>query len=557
MSAVRLLADMGRPAMSAVATAARPAVARNADVLGPSPNAPRGPADLDRARRALESGPPPREYAPWRDIGWAYQAAGGEYVTFREWSARDGDKFQEDACLKVWNSFEEKAGGIGEGTLYRWARSNGWTDDGEVVNLPEDTKPGGSTTITREGLELNLPDWRLRADGTKGAPLPTTANVHAAARVTGCNLRYNQMARSTEIAVPGLKAATDDYQNTAYAHFGDRMVRCGLGRDGLKPLTDAVATQNPYHPVREWIDGIPWDGVPRTVQLHKSFELRDPAQAPLRAKLIDAWAISAVAAIYRPDGVAAQGILVLAGPQGIGKTRGVESLCAVPGSVRTGLHVDPGDRDSVFKATGAWIVELGELDSTVRRAEVSALKAFITSPEDILRRPYAVNESTYPRRTVFVGTVNGTGFLADDTGSRRFWVLNVVRCDPLPAETMQQIWAEYRVRYEQGAPWFLDPATEAALRESNDEHHTVDPLREQILATFDWARTSEPGWIDDKDTRWLSATDICRVELNMYQPSKPDVTRAGGIVRSLNGGAGRRSGGARTLAVPPRTRRLA
>jgi putative DNA primase/helicase len=72
----------------------------------------------------------------------------------------------------------------------------------------------------------------------------------------------------------------------------------------------------------------------------------------------------------------------------------------------------------VMSAVSHWVVELGELDSTFKKSDVSVLKAFITRRQDKLRRPYARRDSVFPRRTVFAGTVNDYQFLHDNTGNR-------------------------------------------------------------------------------------------------------------------------------------------
>lgn len=395
-----------------------------------------------------------------------------------------------------------------------------------------------------------LPDRKRLAGGGVGAPLNTVTNVVAAAKGLGWSVRYNLMTRKTELSCPGLTVATDGAENTALALFGDGCVRLGLARDGLLGLVNAAAALAAYHPVLDWIEaGGAWDGTSRLRGFHETLTLRDPSQAALRDQLIDTWAIATIAGIVLPGGYAHQGMLVIVGPQGVGKTRWVNALLPVDGAVRTGLHLDPTDRDSVVRATSAAIVELGELDHTTRRSDVSALKAFITAPADILRTPYAPSESTYPRRTGFVGTVNGTGFLADDTGTRRFWALNVTHCRPPEADFMRLVWGEYLAKFRSGAPGYLDDATLRGLRESNAEHEVTDPLRERIQRAFDWGAAKAPDW-PDSAVQWVTATEVC-MRVGIQQPTKSDSTRAGGFVRELNGGhAHKGTAGARLLAVP-------
>lgn len=412
--------------------------------------------------------------------------------------------------------------------------------------------PNGTKRPTRKLLKTTLPDWKQNSDGEKTVPLNTTENLSALVSLVGVEVRYNVMTRKTVITIPGLKSERDDYDTAALARMGDITVRAGMSREGLKELTDAVGGTNPFHPAQQWIEATPWDGVPRAKQFHDSFELMDPHHAQLRAALVDAWMLQGIAAMFETEGIAAQGILVLNGEQDVFKTRKVENLCPLPGAVRTGIHLDPLDKDSVFQATSAWITELGEIDSTFRKADVSALKAFTTRSEDVLRRPYAKVDNTYRRRTIFAGTVNGTGFLADSTGDRRFWTLHVKTCHLLSGEVMQQVWAEYLARYRAGERWHLNAETKAALNLSNADHRVVDPLRERIQTSFDWGIIEAENWHARPNVLWLTATDVC-MRIGISHPSIKDSTRAGAIVSALNGKVSRKSNGAKLLAIPVST----
>lgn len=166
-----------------------------------------------------------------------------------------------------------------------------------------------------------------------------------------------------------------------------------------------------------------------------------------------------------------------------------------------------------------------------------------------------------------MGTVNGTGFLVDDTGNRRFWVLEVVRCHVLSKEDMQQVWAEYMHMYRNGARWHLDPQTLAELNSENERFTAVDPLREKIATRWDWSGTD---WskVDPVNWRgctavvtWKTASDVCQA-IGIERPTRSEATRAGTIVRQLQATHGqchlqchldqleRRANGTRLLAVP-------
>lgn len=430
--------------------------------------------------------------------------------------------------------------------------------------------------LTRKKLEAELPDWRWRItnrvgpDGAavqeKTVPMGTVENIKVLARLLDWVIRYNVMTKRVELFKPGLLAARDDHDNAALTHFADACTRHGVPRENIGELVDAAAGEHPYHPARNWIEAIPWDGVSRVAEFHETLELADAKTAWLRRQLLDAFMLQGIGAIWEPEGIAAPGVLVVNGAQGCYKTRWVSHLCPLPGAVRIGLHIDPLNKDSVLQVTGAWISEAGEIDSTYRRSDVSALKAFFDRNEDVLRPAYAKRENVYRRRTIFVGTVNGTGFLVDETGNRRYWVIAVVRCHLLPAETMQQVWAEYLARYQKGERWHLSPEAKAAVNASNIDHTAVDPLRERIATRFDWASVDwsavDPdNWRAFPAVCWMTATDLC-IAIGIERPTRAESTRVGTILKDLQRAKERvsaqgithllerRSNGAKLLAVP-------
>ena len=136
----------------------------------------------------------------------------------------------------------------------------------------------------------------------------------------------------------------------------------------------------------------------------------------------------------------ADGVLVLQGDQGIGKTMLCSKLAVYDEWFMEGVSIDMGNKDTIIQATASWIAELGELDSTLKR-EQSVLKAFLTAKKDVFRLPYARSATKNPRRTSFCATVNPQKFLNDETGSRRFWVIDASHIDTSRVEAIDEEWA--------------------------------------------------------------------------------------------------------------------
>lgn len=122
------------------------------------------------------------------------------------------------------------------------------------------------------------------------------------------------------------------------------------------------------------------------------------------------------------------GVLVLQGGQGCYKSTFASKLMPEKSLYKGDKTLDPDKTDSIIQNTNYILVEWGELDSTLK-GEQSKLKQFITSSNDEYRSPYARFSEKHPRLTSYIGTVNKVDFLKDETGSRRFWIIPVVKCD--------------------------------------------------------------------------------------------------------------------------------
>jgi putative DNA primase/helicase len=243
--------------------------------------------------------------------------------------------------------------------------------------------------------------------------------------------------------------------------------------DTVGAAIGAVGHRNAYHPVREYLDSLVWDGTERL-----SHWLEDYCGATATSgsgsyirEVARKWMISAVARIYRP-GCKADHVLILEGATGIKKS----TLFSVLGSPWFTDHIAAmGSKDAALQVQGVWIIELAELD-VMSRSEVGQVKAFLSVSFDRIRPPYGRTVMRYDRQCVFAGTVNHTDYLRDETGNRRFWP---VRCanDRFDLEALaasrDQLWAEAVVAYRAGENWWLED--ERTAREEQADRMQGDP----------------------------------------------------------------------------------
>lgn len=376
-------------------------------------------------------------------------------------------------------------------------------------------------------VEAGMPTLQLAFPSLNknNKPLQVSENLDAVLAANSITVRYNQISKTSEVLVPGLFCVLDETDNTALNSVTDYALRAGMTPSRIPEMLSALAAQRPYCPVQAYINSASWDGISRFAQFTGQIACGNTAFALL---LWRKWLIQAVAAVFEHKGISNAGVLALTGAQGVGKTLLFKDLTSgVPAVFLEGQTLNPADKDSVMSTVSHWVVELGELDSTFRKADLAQLKAFITKSQDTLRRPYARKDSTFPRRTVFAGTVNDSEFLHDPTGNRRFWPIDVRSITRDMSIDYQQLWAEVKTWYDAGEKWYLDQTETDKLRQYSETFLVNDPDVEVLLAKFRFAGC--PKWVDRK------MIDIC-VAIGIEKPTKAQTMRLADAIRRHNGG---------------------
>ena len=317
-----------------------------------------------------------------------------------------------------------------------------------------------------------------------GKPLNTLNNFKTVLSFYGVSIRYNEMSKDSEITIPGIPTGGALYNNAILGHLKDLFAKHQVPTgDNFNQYIDAVAMENQYHPVKDWIDSTVWDGRSRLQDYYDTIVLED--DNPMKEVMMRKWALSLIGALYHPN-FGCEGVLTFSGKQGIGKTTWIEELLPKHGKNKwnkSGCVLIMNNKDTVFKALNQWITELGELDATFRRSDIESLKAFITEQVDILRTPFDRKANTYPRMTVFYATVNDTEFLQDDE-NRRFWVLSVDHFNNGKLDAAQ-FWAEMKQIYLTFADKIIEAADRKKYNEygwymTPEERNQMKPLQEQF-----------------------------------------------------------------------------
>lgn len=235
------------------------------------------------------------------------------------------------------------------------------------------------------------------------------------------------------------------------------------------------AERNAVHPVRDYLNGLDWDGHPRLETL--LIDYLGAEDTKYNRIVTRKFMAAAVARVMHP-GIKFDFMLVTSGPQGIGKTSLPQRLA---GKWFSNSLENVTGKDAYESLQGAWIIEMGEMTAT-KKADIEAAKHFISKTEDNFRVAYGRHKSYFPRQCVFWGTSNDSEFLRDRTGNRRFWPVDVGvnkiehRVWDMTEETREQIWAEAIANYEMGEQLYLSQDEEKLAVEQQQLHTEVNAL---------------------------------------------------------------------------------
>ena len=328
----------------------------------------------------------------------------------------------------------------------------------------------------------------------------TIANLKVIIKAYGITVRRNITSREDEILIPGKTYFTETESEAAFADLISICEMNNLSKSQhINSYCTAIASENAYNPILDFIKSKKWDEKSRLQELYDTIITDEDFSKELKELLVRKWLISGAAAVAEKDGLFSKGVLVFQSKQSVGKTPWLKKFAPpeVRGYFKEGFHIDPTNKDSIKTAISKWIVELGELDSTLKK-DIARFKAFISCEQDVFRIAYGKKDTKFARRTIFCGSVNERAFLVDQTGNVRFWAIPVIELDYLHNIDMQQLSAEVYEIYKTGERWWLEPTEEAMLEESNKEHVKICPYEETFLDRY----TPDDGERKDNDQQF-------------------------------------------------------
>lgn len=300
----------------------------------------------------------------------------------------------------------------------------------------------------------------------------------------------------------------DDNDNQGLYWYLEKVYRI-TGNGKIDGALSLHSNKFSFNEVQDYLRGLKgkWDGKERLDTLFIDY-LGAKDSAYNRA--VTRKAFTAAVARAMTPGCKFDNMVILAGPQGIGKSTLLDKMSR--GWFNDSIRTFEGKEASEL-LQGVWLVEVSELDA-FRKTDVSRIKQFLSLRADRFRAAYGRNVKEIPRSCVFFGTTNTSDFLQDMTGNRRFWPVDTGEekhsktvWAELTDDEIDQLWAEAFVRWQTGETLYLSGAVEEEAKIKQEEHREVSS-REGLVREFldrpipaDWY-----NWELDKRRMYWSGT---------------------------------------------------
>lgn len=330
---------------------------------------------------------------------------------------------------------------------------------------------------------LPFPDaqWMRNCHRTEAGQL--IANVHNAI-LASRSIFYKQFALD-QMSMKIIKAGNGEQMTDVDVTLMQSTLQDnGFRRISLEIMWQTVgvlAQEWGYHPVKQYLEGLKWDGVSRIDNWTETY-LGSPAETKeYSAAVGKMFLISMIARIYKP-GCKVDHVPVLEGKQGLMKSSACKVLAGEWFS--DSLPEISQGKECSQHLRGKWLIEIAEMH-VMKKADANHLKSFVTRTEEKYRPPYGRSEVEEPRQCVFIGTTNQSTYLKDESGNRRFWPIVCTRINIHHLiKDRDQLIAEAIVMFKAGVKWWPDKDFEATYIKPQQDARYEPDVWEEAIATF-------------------------------------------------------------------------
>jgi predicted P-loop ATPase len=299
----------------------------------------------------------------------------------------------------------------------------------------------------------------------------------------GVTVTYDAFLDSVRIEGPDGKA--DRYLDDAALNALWLTVdeRCGFlpVKNFFQDVVENEAHKRSFHPVREYLAGLTWDGKLRIDNWLTTY--LGAAETPYTRAVGRLCLVAAVRRIRQP-GCKFDEMVILESGQGFDKSSALATLAAQAEWFSDDVSLNLKGKEAIEQLAGKWIVEVPELKG-MRRGESENHKSFLSRQIDRGRQAYGRRRSEVPRQCVFIGTTNHERYLKDSTGNRRYWPVAVVKFDiQMLRRDRNQLWAEAAAAESGGESIRLDPSLYAAAAAEQELRREGDAWEDVLRDAF-------------------------------------------------------------------------
>jgi predicted P-loop ATPase len=403
--------------------------------------------------------------------------------------------FSEDECLRMGLAILDHTGNKDKGDVKLSIESTAKRlakDDKKVKGGPALAKllgPKGALIIKRINEWLGRDSDFIRND--KGQIIKNSyENIVRALRLLDTELSYN--AFSDKPLVNRIEPLEDHHVNELWFRIQEDFHFQPEYTFFERVLNRAVRT-NVFHPVREYLDSLQWDGLPR---INEWLVLSGGAPNTPYVYAVSAIVLIAAVRRIRKPGVKFDEMIVLESKQGLQKSSALRALCPFEEWFSDDFELGVSSQKIIESTQGKWIIEASEL-SGMRPTQIELLKSTLSRQIDgPARMAYAHLPMERPRQFIIVGTTNSKAYLADPTGGRRFWPVEVQNFNlEWLLKFRDQLWAEAAHREQAGESIRLPEPLWPVASEKQEFRRELDPWEALIIP----ALLDETSFHDYKD----------------------------------------------------------
>lgn len=258
-----------------------------------------------------------------------------------------------------------------------------------------------------------------------------------------------------------------------------KLKKVTFATEDIKTAIYGVSEKNRYHPIKQLIEGIQWDGIERAETFF--IDCLGVEDNRVNREVTRKWLLACITRLYK-KGCKFDEMLILFGGQGIGKSTTLERLALDTFYTKVTGKLN---NDTILQTSQSWLVELDEL-STLLRTPTQEFKSWLSSRKDTTRAPYEAQPTDFYRGFVVLGTTNDNKILKDHTGNRRFWILECnddrIKKSIFNVEEKEilQIWAEVKTWYNKNESLLLSEETKKLMEEKTENYVIPIPYTDEI-----------------------------------------------------------------------------